>query len=152
MNRLTILRTLRCAALAIAASTVVSPAEAEIYRWTAPNGRIHFGDHKPAGEGVGLVEPFQGRGAVSFITAGKANPRKVRLFTASDCATCKDAKDYLKKTGTPFEELDVGKSPGAKSEFDRVGGKTLPVILMDRQRLDGFEAGLMDMMLAHEDL
>jgi glutaredoxin len=151
MNRSTILWIPRYAALALSASAAVAPAEAEIYRWTAPNGRIHFGDHKPSGESAGPAEPFQGRGALSFIAGGTAHPRKIRLFTATDCATCQAARDYLKKRGTPFDELDVSRSLSAKSEFERVGGKTLPVILLDRQRLDGFEAGLVDMMLAYQD-
>jgi glutaredoxin len=134
----------------------LAPAEAEIYRWTDPQGKVHFGDQKPSGATAGRVESFQGGAAVSFIGGGgskaTATAAKVRMFVTQRCGYCKQAKAFLRQRGTPFEELDVEASPAAKAEFDRLGGKGVPVILVGRQRMDGFEAEQMERLLADAGL
>lgn len=129
---------------------------AEIYRWTDANGRVHFSNQKPAGEVAGPVETFHGKARVSFVEGNGGGDgvvaAKVRMFTTSWCPVCKKAKTYLQLKGIAFEELNVETSPEAKREFERLGGKGVPVILVGGQRMDGFDAGHMDGMLAEAGL
>lgn len=129
-----------------------NPATAEIYRWTDANGRVHFANQKPIETPDAQVEAFHGGSRASFVDGGPkaATPggAKIRMFTTQWCPVCKKAKAYLKKRATPFEELDVEASPSAKAEYERLGGKGVPVILVGEQRLDGFDAGRMEHALS----
>ncbi|ANJ67408.1 hypothetical protein A9404_08460 [Halothiobacillus diazotrophicus] len=57
---------LRCAALlAGLMGLILSPlvAEAELYRWTTPDGRLHYGDNMPSGQaahGYDIINPATG--------------------------------------------------------------------------------------------
>lgn len=134
----------------------LTPAGARIYRWTDEHGQVHFGDQRPTGEAAGRVESFRGTATVSFIggagDAATASAAKVRMFVTQRCGYCKQAKAFLAQRGTPFEELDVEASPRAKAEFDKLGGKGVPVILVGRQRMDGFDAGQMERLLSASGL
>lgn len=131
---------------------LLSPVGAEVYRWTDTDGKVHFGDRKPEGEAAGRVESFRGEGAVSFIEGGPAaadssGAGKLRMFTTQWCPVCKKAKAWLKKRGTPFEELDVEASASAKAEYERLGGKGVPLIVLGNRRMAGFNAERLQDML-----
>jgi len=130
-------------------------AGAEVYRWTDAQGKLHFGDKPPAG--TAGVESFQGKAAVSFMGGGgeasaKTPSGKVRMFVTPSCTYCKKAKAYLRQRGTPFEELDVENSRSAKAEYDRLGGRGVPVILVGQKRMDGFDAGGLESLLVDAGL
>lgn len=117
------------------------PGRADIYQWQDENGKRHFGDQKPADR---PVESFQGSAAVSFMGGGEGGAirlGKVRIFVTQSCPYCKKAKAFLRRRGTPFEELDVEKSTSANAEYKRLGGQGVPVILVGQQRMDGFNEG-----------
>lgn len=126
-----------------------SPAGAEVYRWTDAEGKVHFGDRKPEDKGAGAVESFQGKGAVSFIDSPPATEGAVslRMFTTQWCPTCKKAKAWLKQRGTPFVELDIEASASARAEYQKAGGKGVPLILLGHERMSGFDANRLETML-----
>ncbi len=129
--------------------------KAEVYRWTGPDGKTHFGDKPPAG--TQGVETFKGGAGVSFMggggTAGaKKAAVRVKLFVTQTCTYCKKAKAYLRQRGTPFEELDIGTSRQAKVEYQQLGGNGVPVILVGQQRMDGFNQGRLEALLADAGL
>ena len=135
--------------LALFALALCAPGMAEVYRWTDADGKPHFGDKPPVG--ANGVESFQGKAAVSFMGGGGApvaSPSgKVRIFVTQTCPYCKKAKAYLRQRGTPFEELDVETSRSAKTEYDKLGGRGVPVILVGQQRMNGFDAGGLESLL-----
>lgn len=150
MTRATRIPTLVAMASMMAALAGSNPVRAEIYRWTDEHGKVHYADRKPAAEGAGPVESWEGDAKVSFIGSEAVANRSaaaVRLFTTRWCSFCKRAKAYLQKRGTPFEELDVEASPAAKAEFKRLGGRGVPVILVGRERMDGFDDAALEAML-----
>jgi glutaredoxin len=81
---------------------------------------------------VPLMEPV----AASDISPGD----DVVLFTTDWCRVCDRARDYLVANAVPFRELDIEKSADARSHYERLGGRGVPVALFGEHRVDGFSA------------
>lgn len=130
------------------------PATSDIYRWTDPQGKVHYADSPPADAKARQINvkinAIEGPAAVSTARdapTAKARDR-VRIFTAVWCGYCKKAKAHLAGRGVPFEEVDVEASQGGRSAFAQIGGRGVPVILIGDQRMDGFDAAGLDAMLS----
>ena len=68
--------------------------------------------------------------------------KEVKLYTRNLCGWCVDAKEYLKKHGIPFEEIDVGRNPAANDEMIRLSKQHyVPTIVIDGQVLANFDSG-----------
>ena len=139
-----------CAIALFLMCTLPGDAGAEVFRWTDAAGKVHFSDKKPDESERGHVETFDGRGAVSFIDAPPATASlpKLRMFTTQWCPVCKKAKAWLKQRGTPFEEFDIETSAAAKAEYRRAGGRGVPLILLGKERMAGFDARRLEIILA----
>lgn len=131
-----------------------APAVADVYKWTDAQGRVHYSDSTPPdakAQQVRLrINSIQGPAVVSNLSPS-SSPRskdKVRIYTAVWCGYCKKAKAHLAAKRVPYDEVDVEASEGARSEFTRIGGRGVPVILVGSQRMDGFSADKLDAMLA----
>lgn len=126
-------------------------AAAEVYKWVDSAGRTHYGDSPPAAAAQAArrlpVAPA-GPAATADARAVPAARAAVRLYTASWCGYCKRAKAHLRARGVPFEEFDVERSVAVRQEYDRLGGRGVPIILVGQQRMDGFDATTLDAMLA----
>jgi glutaredoxin len=70
-------------------------------------------------------------------------PPRVTLYSTRQCAWCKQAKAFLKRHRIPFQEFDVEKNRRAFREFQHAGGRGVPLILIGKQSLNGFEPGLL---------
>lgn len=129
---------------------VLAPAApaAGVYKWTDADGRMHFGDRPP--EDVAIqeikIQTFDGPAEVSGVSAAAVD-RSVILFSATWCGVCTRAKEHLKARGVLFTEHDVEKSGIGKSEFKRLNGKGVPIILVGQQRMNGFSATGLDKLL-----
>ena len=150
--------TLALACLAIAAL----PAAAQVYKWTGPDGRTHYGD-QPPGEAqkqelrIG-VQSFGGPAEVDTWTrvlkrppaVDTSKPRRssVTMFSTSWCPHCKRAKAYFAGKGVSYREVDIEASDAGRREFEQYGGSGVPLIIVGEQRMRGFDAGAMDRLLA----
>lgn len=76
-----------------------------------------------------------------------AKPPRITLYSAQGCSHCKQAREYLKARNIAFQELDVGRSPKARKQLERLGSRGVPVILVGEQRLDGFRADRLQQLL-----
>ena len=66
--------------------------------------------------------------------------REIKLYTRPLCGWCLDAKEYLKKRGLPFEEIDVGRDPAANEEMVRLSKQRyVPTIIIDGHVLANFD-------------
>jgi len=130
-------------------------AHGEIYKWTDEQGRIHFSDKAPE---TGVVEPigdqliinsYQGsevsgsdfleqRDAQRREKAGLNRPSVV-MYSAVWCGVCKRARHYFKANKIPFSEYDVETSAKGKSDFARLKGRGVPIILIGKRRMNGFD-------------
>ena len=100
-------------------------------------------------------------GPATLTTIGKPNQQtpaatagasKVKLYTTTWCGYCKRAKAYLQARGTPFQEIDVETSAQGQREFQALGGRGVPVILVGNQRMDGYSEGTLAGMLKQAGL
>jgi len=128
-------------------------AAADIYRWTDPQGKVHYSDSPPpeakAKQIKIKVNSIEGPAVVSTVKDAPAatTKDKVRIFTAAWCGYCKKAKAYLGSRGVPFQEVDVEATEQGRREFAQLGGRGVPVILIGSQRMDGFGARGLDAIL-----
>jgi glutaredoxin len=135
-------------------------AGAQVYRWTDEAGRVHYGDKPPADRKAKAVEDrissYAGAALVSQVPAAARKPgqgsAQVVLYSAVWCKYCRQAKAYFAQRGLRYEERDVEASAGARREYDQLGGRGVPVILVGRQRMDGYSEGRLESMLRAEGL
>lgn len=73
---------------------------------------------------------------------------KVTVYTTQRCPYCVQAKNYLTQKGIPFIEKDVDASQLANMEFTRLGGRGVPLIVINGQQKSGFSPQWIDQMLS----
>ena len=129
-------------------------ATADIYKWTDASGKVHYGDRPEAADDAEKldikIKSFEGvtirnysypsRSSKSRTTSTGSQSQKVVMYSTSWCKYCKKAKEHFKKNRIDFVEYDIEKDKKAKREYDRLGGKGVPVILVGNKRMNGFSA------------
>jgi glutaredoxin len=125
--------------LVLAGLVAAESASSEIFRWVDEDGKVHFSD-KPSRSHVS--EPIKLRintyEAVTYDTSYLDVGKKVVMYSASWCGVCKKARRYFESEGIRYMEYDVENSTRGKAEFRKLGGKGVPVILVGKQRMNGF--------------
>lgn len=138
-------------------------ASAQLYRWVDDKGRIHYGDKPPAGvkaartaENRVSTVASQQTASASTAPASPARPasasaapsaQPVVMYGTDWCPYCARARKHFAQRGIAFQEKDIEKSPTWKREYDALGGRGVPVILVGQQRMDGYDANRLDRML-----
>lgn len=65
---------------------------------------------------------------------------KVTVYSTPTCPYCKMAKDFLKSSDVPFEDIDVSSNEAkAKEMIEKSGQMGVPVIDIDGEILVGFD-------------
>jgi glutaredoxin len=154
-------RTLAALIVAIAA-VAAAPAAAQVYKWTGPDGRTHYGDQPPESAKkqelrIG-VQSFGGPAQVDTWTqvlkrppaVDTSKPRRsaVTMFSTAWCPHCKRAKAYFAQKGVSYREVDIEASDEGRREFESYGGGGVPLILAGEKRMRGFDPAAMDHLLA----
>lgn len=129
--------------LLILCLAVAGQAAAGIYRWVDDKGKVHFSDKPPHGQKSEAVTPrINTYKSVSYDSALVDTGSKVVMYSTAWCGYCKKARQYFKRKGIAFTEYDIEKNARAKAEYDRMGARGVPVILVGKRRMNGFsEAG-----------
>lgn len=137
-------RALACALFVL----VALPAVAGVYKWKDAEGRTHFGDKPPADTSADQVRlrSFAGPAEVTGTPPG-VGANQVTLLTTTWCGVCKRAKAWLAAKGIAYTELDVEKSEAGRTEYRRLGGTGVPIILVGQQRMNGFSPERLEQML-----
>ena len=67
----------------------------------------------------------------------------VKVYSASWCRDCREAKRFLAKHNIPFEEIDIESTPGAADEvMDNVGKRAIPQFVIDGKWIQPYKPGL----------
>lgn len=128
---------------------------AEVYKWVDKSGRTHFSDQAPLNiesENIDLGEivtytsakvvdnetDVTGTPNEDKAKAKKYRRKKVVMYSAAWCGVCTKAKRYFKKNRIPFKEYDIDKSKKGRSDFKKLKARGIPVILVGKKRLNGF--------------
>jgi glutaredoxin len=153
-------RALAIVLVALAAAGL--PAAAQVYKWTGPDGRTHYGDQPPEDAKkqelrIG-VQSFGGPAQVDTWTqvlkrppavdTSKPRSAAVTMFSTSWCPHCKRAKAYFAQKGVGYREVDIEASESGRREFEQYGGSGVPLIIVGERRMRGFDPGAMDQLLA----
>lgn len=126
---------------------------AELYKWVDAEGKVHYGDQPP--QNVKLkdiknnissftsvaVEGFQFD--PNLITTRTAS-KKVVMYSTEWCGYCKQAARHFRKNNIAFVEHDIEKSSNAANDFKKLGGKGVPLILVGKKKMSGFNANRFD--------
>lgn len=74
--------------------------------------------------------------------------KQVTIYSATWCAFCHAAKDYLTKMGVPYEDKDIEKDRKYAQEcFDKSGQTGIPVLDIDGTIIVGFDRPKIDAAL-----
>jgi glutaredoxin len=123
--------------------------QAEIYKWVDAQGRTHFSDKAPVSVQAEEVElkintyssPSYSPNIFASDSADESNKlssRKVTMYSTTWCGVCQKAKAYFNQNRISYTEYDVENSTKGKQDFQRMGGKGVPIILVGNKRMNGF--------------
>jgi glutaredoxin len=124
---------------------------AEVYKLIGPDGKVTYTDsHSEGGNSTKVevvkIDSYAGPAEVSSV-GDLAASRKVTIFTTEWCGVCRKAKSYMAGHGIAYDELDIEKSQFARTEFDQLGGRAVPVILIGKEKMTGFSPAKFEAML-----
>lgn len=140
------------------------PARADIYTWTDKDGVEHFSSSPPDdAPKKGTIKKHKSRSpdpappsapvAAGAPTAGGARPAAQRpaprivLHTTSWCQVCRAARAYLNARGLAYEDYDIETDAAAYQRYKGLGGRGVPLAVIDGSVVNGFAAPLYDQML-----
>lgn len=121
-------------------------ANAQLYRWTDPSGRVHFTDTPPPPNASNvqkkrLAPPpsAPSKPAEPFVVQQARKTAPVTLYTAPGCDPCGAARRLLGERGVPFKEVSVVDEAGAEQLKKAVGGSVVPAIVVGTSTQMGFQ-------------
>ena len=128
----------------------------EIHKWVDAEGRVHYSDEKPANqetEVLEIIEPqtFEHTSVYDlpdflgfFKSPDKKKSKKVVMYSTQNCGACKKAKRYFSKNNIPYTEKDINKSQSNRNEWEKLGGRGVPIILIGKKKVRGFSEATFD--------
>jgi glutaredoxin len=72
---------------------------------------------------------------------------RITLYGSHRCPTCRQARAYLRDRRVAFQDLDVETNARAAKALARLGCRSVPVILVGDERVDGFDRRRLDRLL-----
>lgn len=66
----------------------------------------------------------------------------LKVYSASWCRDCREAKRFLAQHNIPFTEVDIERTPGAADEvYENVGKKAIPQFVLDGKWIQPYRPG-----------
>ena len=130
------------ATLAVALSVSLPTAAADIHQWHDKNGQIHFGD-RPPGDTTSIVvkvktNVYTSPSIEALSKAPSHAEEQVVMYSASWCGYCRKARNYFNSHDVAFSEYDIETSEKGQRDYQQLGARGVPVILVGERRLNGF--------------
>ena len=143
---------IRLAWLISTALALVLPASAQVYKWADPSGKTHYGDAPPDDVKKQEVKiripshegPVEVRDWAAVIHKKSPlpppEPDRITLYATDWCPHCKNARAYFNARGLQFTEYNVETSEAGRKEYEALGGRGVPVIVVGTKIMRGFSA------------
>ena len=77
----------------------------------------------------------------------KQQKAEVKMYATSWCPYCAKARAYFARRSIAYVEVDIEKSREGRAEYDRLGARGIPVILVGQQRMNGFSEARLSQLL-----
>ena len=114
-------------------------AQAQLYRWTDENGKVHYTDTQPPANAknveqkksarAGGAEAESAQRSYALQQAVKNFP--VTIYTSKDCGKpCKEGLDFLAKRGVPYTEKAVATQAEIDELVKLAGAPRVPVMVV----------------------
>lgn len=125
-------------------------AQADIYKWTDSNGKVHYSDAEPAEQkaetvNVDNINTFtdvsisDAPGWKGFYQPEiKPRVKNVVMYSTARCGYCKKARRYFTERGIDFTEKMIDSDKAAYEEYQQLDATGVPVILVGNKRMNGF--------------
>ena len=110
-----------------------------VYKWVDSQGKTHFSDRAPS-QGVAQAVSIKVNSisSVSYESSGLNTGSEVVMYSTAWCGYCKKARAYFRENNISFTDHDIENDSFAKRDYDRLGGRGVPVILVGDKRMNGF--------------
>jgi glutaredoxin len=76
------------------------------------------------------------------------NRPEVKMYATSWCPYCAKARAYFARRNIAYVEVDIETSKEGRAEYDRLGARGIPVILVGPQRMNGFSEARLSQLLS----
>jgi glutaredoxin len=73
---------------------------------------------------------------------------EVKMYATSWCPYCAKARAYFARRNIAYVEVDIERSREGRAEYDRLGARGVPVILVGTQRMNGFSEARLSQILS----
>lgn len=131
--------------LACALFLAALSASAQMYKVVGADGKVTYTDRPVAASGK--VAAVQGAVSVGDAPGGGAMRKRVVMYTTAWCPACKAARNHMNSQGIAFTEYDVEKDANRRKEYQSLGGRGVPLIVVGNQTMTGFSADRLAAML-----
>lgn len=134
-------------------------ASAQVYKWTDPSGKTHYGDRPPDDAKTEQIKvdirsydgPVQVTDWAAIIRKRSLSPpgraQSITMYSTSWCVHCKRARNYFAEKGIRYNEVDVEASDANRKEFKELGGGGVPLILVGGKSMRGFSEQAIEALL-----
>jgi len=130
------------------------PAQAEIYKWTDADGKVHFSGSKPA-----YPTSIKNRNELEIKSLPPPTPTEdkhqtaapqVDLYVTRWCPYCKKAIAFLRKNHIPFNTYDIEQDVNAAARKKALapGYSGIPLAVINGATIRGFDEGSYQQALA----
>lgn len=135
--------------MAMAMLACTMSAQAQVYKWVGPDGKVQYGDTPPpssatrsAPEAVAAPSsPGTAAGpALPYEVAEAARKNPVTLYTSSNCSPCDTGRTMLTSRGVPFREKTVSTNEDVERLREVSGDTQVPVLLIGKRKHLGYVA------------
>ncbi len=75
-------------------------------------------------------------------------PPRITVYTTDRCAHCRDLKTFLSRHRLGFREANISRDRRAQKEFEQLGARGVPLILVGERRLNGFDPARLKHLLS----
>jgi len=126
-----------------------APAMAQIYKWVDEDGVVHYSSSPTiSAHAEDVTAKVRSTGNfVELETADTSYGNTITMLSTTWCSVCKRAKAWLNAKGITYTELDVEKDGEGKQRYRELNGRGVPIILIGKQRMNGFSEARMEEML-----